>query len=64
MSRAARGADRLVWALCISDTPTTDARGVAFVVVAASLAAFRVTSLMVMILALPNLDAPENSPKT
>ena len=53
-----------MWALCISDTPTTDARGVAFVVVAASLAAFRVTSLMVMILALPNLDAPENSPKT
>jgi hypothetical protein len=38
--------------------------GAAFVVVAASLAAFRVTSLMVMILALPNLDAPENSHAT
>jgi hypothetical protein len=34
------------------------AGGAAFVAVAASLAAFRVTSLMVMILALPNLDAP------
>lgn len=35
------------------------AAGVAFVVVSASLAAFRVTSLMVMIMAMPNLDSPE-----
>ncbi|MBL0871635.1 MAG: hypothetical protein IBJ18_13775 [Phycisphaerales bacterium] len=40
------------------------AGGSAFVVVAASLAAYRVTRLMVMILMLPNLEAPENSHAT
>lgn len=37
------------------------AGGTAFVVVAATLAAYRVTSLMVLILTLPNLDSPEHA---